>query len=168
MRTHVFFEAEPGVMIVDGDITIESVLLDDLVERAVDAARSADRIELCGGMDVTDVDRVFRAVGAEADVRSNRYGFESLEQVAAYKRAFADGDAADAAFFYRGTASAPLAQHPGVLVAAAADDDALAELAREAHQRGAGIIELYGGLGAHGAAIVRAAVAHAVPVGYVD
>lgn len=168
MNVHVLYEGEPGVLAADHGVTIEGVRLQHLLDAAIRAAPAADRIELCGGIDVADVARVVATVGDVVQVRANRYGFESLEQVAAYKRAFGEDTAGDAAFFYGAAVSTPLAAHPGVLVAAAADDAALADLAREAQARGAGIVELYAGLGAHGAAVVRSATGDAVPVGYID
>lgn len=168
MATHVVFEGVRGVIVRSEDVVIEGVDLDEVVQAARRAARSADRIELCGGMPVEIAAAVREAVGPDVDVRLNRYGFESLEQIAAYKAAFEDGESGDAAFFYAAAESTPLAQHDGVLVAGIADDDALAERVREARARGAGIVELYAGLGIAAAAIAREAADHELPVGFID
>jgi len=168
MTTHVLFDGVPGVIVRSRDVVIEGVGLDEVVRAAVRAAESADRIELCGGMPVEVAARVREAISSDVDVRVNRYGFESLEQVAAYKAAFATGEAGDAAFFYSAAESTPLERHDGVLVAGIADENDLAARVREAHARGAGIVELYGGLGISAAAVARAACAHELPVGFID
>lgn len=175
MTTHVLFEGVPGVIVRDDAVVIEGVDLDDVVDATVRAAETADRIELCGGMPVDIAAMVHEiaamvheVVGADVEVRVNRYGFESLEQVAAYKTAFATGEPGDAAFFYSAAESTPLAQHDGVLVAGVANDDDLASLIREARSRGAGIVELYGGLGISAAAVAREASEHELPVGFID
>lgn len=168
MTTHVLYEGPAGVIAKSEELVIEGSSLDALASAAARAAERADRIELCGGVGVEDAATVIAAVGDAADVRVNRYGFESLEQVAAYKAAFATGGAGGAAFLYAAPSSTSLATHEGVLAAGVADDAALVERAREAQARGVGIIELYGGLGAQGAAAVRAATDHAIAVGFVD
>ncbi|MGD7706386.1 hypothetical protein [Microlunatus sp. Y2014] len=156
-------------MLVRSDhVVIEGVGIDDVVRAAVGAAESADRVELCGGLPVDVAAEVRAAVPAHVQVRLNRYGFESLEQVAAYKDAFATGDPGGAAFFYPAAESTPLAHHEGVLVAGVADGDALAERVREAHGHGVGIVELYAGLGIAAAAVAREAGDHRLPVGFID
>ncbi|MEU2947072.1 DUF6506 family protein [Nocardiopsis alba] len=168
MTTHVLFEGEPGVIVDDGDVIIEGVELADLVKRAANAARDADRVELCGGVGVDDAARVIEVIGGGVEVRVNRYGFESLEQVTAYKASFETGEAGGALFLYGATVSTPLARHEGVVVAGVADREALIERVREARGHGVGIVELYGGLGASAAADVRDAVDGALPVGFID
>ncbi|WP_114906692.1 DUF6506 family protein [Ornithinimicrobium murale] len=152
----------------DGEVAIEGVGLDEVVRAAVQAAESADRVELCGGMPTDVAARVREAVSDTVEVRVNRYGFESLEQVAAYKAAFESGEPGDAAFFYSAAEATPLSQHDGVLLAGVADDDDLVQRVREAQSRGAGIVELYAGLGISAAAIAREASAHQLPVGFID
>lgn len=168
MITHVLFEGPTGVLVRTETLVIEGSSLERVAAAAVRAAEHADRIELCGGIGVEDAAAVIESVDGAADVRVNRYGFESLEQVAAYKAAFASGEAGDAAFLHGAATSTPLVAHEGVLVAGVADHDALAARAREAQDRGVGIIELYGGLGARAAARVRAATGRAIPVGFID
>lgn len=168
MRTHVLFEGPSGVIARSDAVVIEGVELPELVSAALGAAQDAERIELCGGIDVADAARVFEAVADLAEVRVNRYGFESLEQVADYKREFASGTAADAAFFYSAPQSSALQAYPGILVAGVATSSYLAEMAHEAQRRGVGIIELYGGLGVTGAATVRRATGDRIPVGFID
>ncbi|WP_419998899.1 hypothetical protein [Streptomyces boninensis] len=168
MAIHVLFEGTPGVIVRSDDLVIEGAALDDVVSAAVRAAKSADRIELCGGMPVDVAARVRAAVSADVDVRVNRYGFESLEQVAAYKTAFANGEPGNAAFFLPAAESTPLTQHDGVLVAGVADENDLRAQVREAHARGAGIVELYAGLGISAAAVAREASGHQIPVGFID
>lgn len=171
MRTHVLFEGAPGVLVTTEDVVIKGVGLDEVVRAALAAAGWAQRIELCGGMPVEVAAKVHQAVGATAEVRVNRYGFESLEQVAAYKAAFAadvPGSPGDAAFFYPAAESTPLAHHDGVLVAGVADEDDLAARVREAQSLGAGIVELYAGLGIASAAVARKASDGRLPVGFID
>lgn len=168
MTTYVLFEGAPTVLVHKDELVMEGVGLATLVDAARRAALVADRIELCGGMSVANAAKVIAAIGDDAGVHLNRYGFESLEQVAAYKAAFGTGDVGDAAFLYGSAQSTPLVQHEGVMVAGVADDHALIERAREARAHGAGIIELYGGLGARAAATVRQATDGALPVGFVD
>ncbi|MFV0432928.1 MAG: DUF6506 family protein [Leucobacter sp.] len=158
----------PGVIVRSEGMVIEGVDLDEVVCVATRAAESADRIELCGGMPVEIAARVLETIGGEVDVRLNRYGFESLEQVAAYKTAFMTGEPGDAAFFYSAAESTPLVQHEGVLVAGIADENDLRARVQEAHSRGAGIIELYAGLGITATAVAREASAHQLPVGFID
>ncbi|UYM05879.1 DUF6506 family protein [Solicola gregarius] len=168
MTTHVLFEGAPGVLVRTDELVVEGVGRAELIDAARRAAPAADRIELCGGIGVDDAASVIAVVGDSADVRLNRYGFESLEQVAAYKVAFGTGEVGDAAFFYATAQSTPLVQHEGVMVAGVADERVLIERTREAQARGAGIIELYGGLGARAAATVRQVTDDALPVGFID
>jgi hypothetical protein len=168
LRTHVLIEGPPGTVVREAALVIEFVELEHLIAAAVEASAVSDRIELCGGTGATDAARVIAAVGAAADVRVNRYGFESVEQAAAYKHAFTTGQGADAAFFYSTEVAVPRVEHPGAVIVGVADDKSLAIAARSALQRGVGIIELHGGLGASGAAVVRIALDGAVPVGFVD
>lgn len=165
----MLFESEPRV-VVRGDVTIEAVTADELVDAAIVAAASADRVELCGGIAAPDVAAVVGAVGDAAEVRANRYAFESLAAIAEYARRFGGGEPTVELFAYR-SAESSLVDDGGLLVAAVADDDALAEAARVAVAHAAGrpvLVELYGGLGARGAAVVLSATDGAVPVGWVD
>ena len=168
MTTYVLFEGKPGVVVDTDDVIIEGVELADLVDAAERAARTADRVELCGGVGVDDAARVVAAIGDGTEVRVNRYGFESLEQVAAYKTAFGSGETGGALFLYAAPQSTPLTEHDDVLAAGVADEATLVERTREAQSRGVGIVELYGGLGATAAAAVRRAAGDALPVGFID
>lgn len=171
IRTHVLFEGSPGVLVDDG-IVIEGVDLDGVlaaVGRAVDATTPARRIELCGGMPVQVAAQVQASLPDDVELGVNRYGFESLDQAAAYKAAFDDpaGDApGDLTILYAAATSTPLAQHDGVLVAGVGTRADLADRAVEALHRGAGLVELYGGLGVVAADVVREATRDAIPVGY--
>ncbi|KAB1646702.1 DUF6506 family protein [Pseudoclavibacter endophyticus] len=164
----MLFEGVPGVIVRSDGVVIEGADLDNVVHAAVRAAASADRIELCGAMPVDVAAKVREAIRADVEVRVNRYGFESLEQVAAYKAAYATGGAGDAAFFYSAAQSTPLTKHDDVLVAGVANENDLRERVREAHSRGAGIVELYAGLGVSAAAVAREASAHELPIGFID
>lgn len=168
MATHVLFEGDTGVIVREDGLTVEGVSLTGLIDAAKRAALLADRIELCGGLGVEDAARVIVAVGANANVHLNRYGYESLEQVAAYKVAFEDGKVGDGAFLYGSAQSTPLKYHDGIMTAGVADESSLIERAREAQATCAGIIELYGGLGAQAAATVRRVTGEALPVGFID
>lgn len=162
------FEGEPGVIAHTDAVIIEGVSLDRAVDAAVRASDGADRIELCGGMPVDVAAEVREAVSDAIEVRLNRYGFESLEQVTAYKVAFLTGEPGDAAFFYAASETTPLTRHSGVLVAGVASLSDLAVRVREALARGAGIVELYAGLGMTAAATAREASARQLPVGFID
>lgn len=168
MVIHVLFDGVPGPIGGDDRVIVEGAGLDDVVRAATRAAASADRIELCGGLPVDVAAAIREAVPAEVEVRVNRYGFESLEQAAAYKEAFRSGDPGDAAFFYSAAVTTPLVQHDGVLLAGVSGEADLATRVREALSRGAGIVELYAGLGVAAAAIAREASAHRLPVGFID
>lgn len=168
MTTHVLFEGVPNVLVRGADLVMEGVHLEHVVPAAIRAADTANRIELCGGLPVDVAAQVRGALTADIDVRVNRYGFESLEQVAAYKTAFATGDPGDAAFLYAASESTSMEQYPGVLVAGVASEEDLIARVQEARARGAGIIELYGGLGISAAALARSAAGHKLPVGFID
>src|SRR5699024_4780711 len=72
----------------------------------------AKRIELCGGMGIAELVRARDLVAGRVPVRLLRYGFESLELIADYKRAFAAGDQRPAVFLYPATAGTPPVEHP--------------------------------------------------------
>lgn len=130
---------------------------------------SAARIELCGAVAVTTAAAAIREVGDSAVVRVNRYGFESLEQAASYKTAFATDDyPGDAAFFFLSEEPTALVHRDGVFVAGVVSVDELRVLAMEVQTQGAGLIELYGGFGAVAAAAVREATGERLPVGWID
>lgn len=169
MSTHVIFEGTPGVYAETGSVIVEGAHLADVVDAARRAAVDAETIELCGAVPVEVAAEVIRSVGDAAEVRVNRYGFESLEAAAAYKAAFSTGgDPGDAAFFFLAEAPTEITQRDGVIVAGVADMSDLRDRAAQALKLGAGIVELYGGLGVVAAAEVRAATKSRLPVGYID
>lgn len=169
MSTHVIFEGTPGIYAATGSVTVEGAHLADVVDTARRAAADAETIELCGAVPVDVAAEVVRTVGDAAVVRVNRYGFESLEAATAYKAAFSTGgDPGDAAFFFLAEAPTKITRRDGVIVAGVADMSDLRDRATQALKLGAGIVELYGGLGIVAAAEVRAATESRLPVGYID
>jgi hypothetical protein len=136
------------------------------------AALGAETIELCGGLGPVPQAAAQAAVGDRARVGAVAFGFESLDGAAAYKAGFADG-----AFL----PGALLVLHPGADPAvdvvthddpvapstfvAVPDVAAAAEVARRFADDGTRLFELYGGLGAPGAAAVLDATGGKVPVG---
>lgn len=169
MSTHVIFEGTPGIYAATGSVTVEGAHLADVVDTARRAAADAETIELCGAVPVDVAAEVVRTVGDAAVVRVNRYGFESLEAATAYKAAFSTGgDPGDAAFFFLAEAPTKITRRDGVIVAGVADMSDLRDRAAQALKLGAGIVELYGGLGIVAAAEVRAATESRLPVGYID
>lgn len=136
------------------------------------AALGAETIELCGGLGPLPQAAAQAAVGDRARVGAVAFGFESLDGAAAYKAGVTDGAYLPGAF---------LVLHPGTdpAVDVVAHDDPVApstfvavpdvataaEVARQVADDGIRLLELYGGLGAQGAAAVLEATNGKVPVG---
>ena len=170
MSTHVLFESDAHLVLTGDEITFEAVNAQNVAATAIAAAENSDRIELCGAIAVQDILAVQEAVGQAAEVRANRYAFESLAQIADYARRYGEGEQTHDLFAYPAPESS-ITEHGRLIVAAVADDDSLASAARLVLDRAQGraaLVELYGGLGARDAALVRAATQDAVPVGFID
>src|SRR5699024_643126 len=126
------------------------------------------RIELCGGMGISDLVRPRDLVAGRVPVGLLRYGFESLVLIADYKRAFAAGDHRPAVCLYPGTAGTQPVEHPDVTSLPVHDDAAAERTGAHLTAEGIGLVELYGRLGPTTAAAVFRGAKGAVPVGFVD
>src|SRR5690625_3158053 len=172
MSIAVIYEGARGIRVDHPSITIHGAPHEELIETArerVDAG--ASRIELCGGLGAEDAAAVAAAVGDRAEVRLNRYGFESLELVTQYKQAFVTGDAGPAAFMYFAPDSDPQAdriEHPDGSFIPVPDDAAVEGVARALAYDGVAILELYGGLGVPAAAAAFRGSRGTIAVGFVD
>lgn len=140
-----------------------------LAAALVDAG--ADAVELCGGFGVVPQAAVEDAVDGRARVGAILYGFESLEQIAAYKAGFAAGEDLPGGFLVLHPGADPAVDrtvHDGEVkatIVAVPNNEAAGPVARELAGQGARLFELYGGLGAQGARAVLDATDGAIPVG---
>lgn len=167
-RTAVIYDGTAGERLRTGSLTVVGSDTDALIS---EARRLADagwpRIELCGGVDAVTAARVRSTLGGAVRVGLNRYGFESLELIADYKRAFAHGEQRPVAFLIPAEAGAERVEHADVSIRPVTSADHVESVATELAQTGVGLIELYGGLGtAHAAAAIQGSGGR-VPVGFV-
>ena len=167
-RTAVIYEGTAGSKLETASLAVVGSDHSGLVDEAVRLAEAGwERIELCGAVDVETTAEVRGALPDHVRVGLNRYGFESLELVADYKRAFDEGDERPAAFLVPADAGVDRVEHPGASIIGVASPEHTAEVAAELAEGGIGLIELYAGLGTeHAAAAVRGAGGR-VPVGFV-
>ena len=172
MSTAVIYEGTRGVRVDHPNVTILGAEREDLVEVARERVDlGASRVELCGGIGADDAALVADAIGDRAEVKLNRYGFESLERVTEYKLAFAAGDARPAAFMYLVPGADPRTdrtEHPDATFIPIPDDAAAESVARELAGDGVAILELYGGLGVRAAAAALRGSDGDIAVGFVD
>lgn len=172
--TVALYEGTPGPRYERPGIRLLGTSAATLVSTAVAAVDGgATRVELCGGIGVDEAAQVSAALPAHADVRLVRYGFESLELIAAYKEAYGRGDdTGRAAFLVLDPGADPAGdrlEHADAVVVAVPDEDAVAVAVRELHERHPlGLVELYGGLGVGAAAAARDATGGEVPIGFAD
>ncbi|TDC46547.1 hypothetical protein E1281_27785 [Actinomadura sp. KC345] len=167
-KTAVIYEGTVGSKLETTSLTVVGVDHSGLVGEALRLAEAGwERIELCGGVGVETSAEVRDALPGHVRIGLNRYGFESLELVADYKRAFAEGDERPAAFLVPADAGVDRAEHPGVSIIGVTSPEHTAEVAAGLAEAGIGLIELYAGLGTeHAAAAVRGSGGR-VPVGFV-
>lgn len=172
MSIAVIYEGTRGLRVDHPSITIHGASREDLIDVARERVDSgASRIELCGGLGVDDAALVAEAIGDRAEVKLNRYGFESLERVTGYKQAFASGDVGPAAFMYLAPGSDPQAdrtEHTDATFIPVPDDTAVEGVAKGLAGDGVAILELYGGLGVQAAAAALRGSEGKVAVGFVD
>lgn len=172
MSTAVIYEGSRGMRVERPGITIHGAPQQELVEVARERVDSgASRIELCGGIGADDAAAVIDAVGDRAEVKINRYAFDSLEQAAQYKQAFATGDPGPAAFVYLAPGADPHAdriEHPDGIFIPVSDEATVERVAKALADDGVAILELYGGLGVRAAAAALRGSGAAIAVGFVD
>ncbi|GAB3302782.1 hypothetical protein EK0264_02255 [Epidermidibacterium keratini] len=157
MRTVVIYEG-PEIDPVDtGEVRIIASPHDLLVQRAIEEyAGGADRIELCGAVGPLPQAAILDAIPTAA-VGAVLYGFESLDNIAAYKTAYAAGEKLQDAFLYldRDAPATGRRQARGDTTFVAVPDSAAAgQVAEELAAGGVTLFELYAGLGPHDAAAV--------------
>lgn len=107
-------------------------------------------------------------MAGRTQLRLLRYGFESLETIADYKRAFAAGDVRPAIFLYPDADDAETIGHPDVTIMPVRDITHAEQLGARFAAEDIGLVELYGGLGADAASAVLRGADGRVPVGFVD
>lgn len=132
----------------------------------------AELIELCGAISPTWRAKVSEAIGNRAKVSSVTFGFESLALAAAFSSSFHEGNPPREAFIILENGSDPTrdrfekAFHPQQTTFVPVPDEVTgAKVAAELVESGFGLIELYGGFTAAGAAKVIEAVNGRAPVG---
>ncbi|MDL2144399.1 DUF6506 family protein [Flavobacterium tructae] len=132
----------------------------------------AELIELCGAISPVWRAKVSEAIGSRAKVSSVTFGFESLALAAAFSLSFHDGHPPREAFIILESGSDPIrdrfeqAFHPQHTTFIPVPDEGMgAKIAAELVESGFGLIELYGGFTASGAAKVIEAVNGRAPVG---
>lgn len=156
MRTTIIYEGPEIDPVEAGEVRVVASTADRLVERAVAEAAGADRIELCGAVGALPQAEILNAI-PDANVGAVLYGFESLQNVAAYKAAYADGTALRDAFLYRDP-DAPATGHRHTRGATSfvgvPDSQSAERIAEELAAAGITLFELYAGLGPHDAAAV--------------
>lgn len=132
----------------------------------------AEIIELCGAISPTWRTKVSEAIGSRAKVSSVTFGFESLVLAAYFSTSFHEGNPPREAFIILESGSDPDRDrfekefHPQHTTFIPVPDEATgAKVAAELAESGFGLIELYGGFTAAGAAQVIEAVNGLAPVG---
>lgn len=132
----------------------------------------AELIELCGAISPTWRAKVSEAIGNRAKVSSVTFGFESLALAAAFSNSFHEGNPPREAFIILESGSDPdrdrfeKAFDPQHTTFIPVPDEATGtKVAAELAESGFGLIELYGGFTAAGAAKVIEAVNGRTPVG---
>lgn len=145
-------------------------IADDGLEHAVEQALQdgAGRIELCGGMGAAHLARARELAAGRVPVGLLRYGSESLELIADYKRSFAAGNPRPAAFLVPAVDATEPVHHPDVMILPVHDRDHAERVGARFADDGVGMVELYGGLGPAAATAVLRGANGAVPVGFVD
>lgn len=167
-KVAVIYEGTPGIRISTPELTIVGALGEELVDTARQLVESgATRIELCGGVGTAESAAVRAAVPAGIRVGLNRYGFESLERITDYKRAFAAGDIRPAVFLFPASDAPDAVEHADGVFQPVRDLAHAESLGAEYARRGVGLVELYAGLGTDYAAAVLRGAGGSVPVGFV-
>jgi len=142
----------------------------DVARQLVD--EGAELIELCGAMSPVWRPKVSEAIGHRARVSSITYGIESLVLGAAFTTSFSEGKPPREAYLILESGSDPVRdrfekafdpQHTTFIPVP--DEATAAQIAAELAASGIGLIELYGGFSAVGAAAVIEAVDGHAPVG---
>lgn len=168
-HTTVIYEGTPGRRLRTDQIDIVGTTsegLDQALQQAVDG--DSNRIELCGGIGTPEAARAQAVVAGRVQLRLLRYGFESLERITDYMRAFAAGDVRPAVFLYPGIDGGEPVEHPDVTILPVRDLAHAENLGARFAAEGIGLVELYGGLGADTASAVLRGADGTVPVGFVD
>lgn len=168
-HTTVIYEGTPGRRLHTERIDIVGATSSG-IERALQQAvdEGSHRIELCGGISAPRAARAQDVVPERVQLRLLRYGFESLERIADYKRAFAAGDVRPAVFLYPEAGGAEPVEHPDVTILPVRDLAHAERLGARFAAEGIGLVELYGGLGVDAASAVLRGADSGVPVGFVD
>lgn len=168
-HTTALYEGTPGHRLRTAQLEVVGIAEDQLDHALQDAlAQGAGRIELCGGMGAQQAARAHELVAGRAQLSLVRYGFESLEQIAAYKLAFAAGDVRPSVFLYSGGDGAETIEHPDVRIVPVRDLSQAQEVGAQLARDGVGLVELYGGLGVDVAAAVLRGAGNELPVGFAD
>ncbi|WP_232668249.1 DUF6506 family protein [Pseudonocardia sp. TRM90224] len=169
--TAVIYEGTPGVRVDRDHLRIIGTGRDELVDVALaQVEQGAGRVELCGGLGSEDAARVREAVGDRTRVGLNRYAFESLEQIAEYKRNALAGNLTPGAFLYLAPGLDPDRDrdtHPDAVFVPVPDAAAVETVVASLTGLEPGLIELYGGLGVDAAAAAVRGSGGKVPVGFV-
>lgn len=167
--TTVIYEGTPGVRLHTPGLEVVGLVGEEL-EHSVRQAlgRGASRIELCGGMGAAQAVRAQEVVAGRVPLGLLRYGFESLELIADYKRAFAAGEVRPSVFLYSGAEGFETVEHQDVTILPVRDLAHAEQLGARFAREGTGLVELYGGLGVDVAGAVLRGADAAVPVGFVD
>lgn len=168
-HTTVIYEGTPGRRLHTERIDIVGTAADG-IEQALQQAiyGGSTRIELCGGIGTPEAAEAQEVVAGRVQLRLLRYGFESVERIADYKRAFAAGDVRPAVFLYPADDDAEPVGHPDVMLLSVRDLTHAEQLGARFAAEGVGLVELYGGLGADAASAVLRGAGGGVPVGFVD
>ncbi|RJL19971.1 hypothetical protein D5H75_39985 [Bailinhaonella thermotolerans] len=169
--TAVIYEGTPGVRVHRDHLRIVGTGRAELIDVVLaEVERGAGRIELCGGIGAEDAAAVRAAVGPGVRIGLTRYGFESLERIADYKRAAMAGELRPGAFLYLAPGLDPDRDrdtHTDAVFVPVPDPGAIAGVVASLSGLGLGLIELYGGLGVDAAAAAVRASGGQIPVGFV-
>ncbi|MGC5628853.1 DUF6506 family protein [Georgenia sp. Z1344] len=171
--TAVLYEGTPGARLSTPSLTVVGAEASDVVTEALRLAGEGwTRLELCGGLPVDVASEVLDALATEereepVRVGLNRYGFESLELVADFKRAFDRGEAAPQVFLVPARREVARVEHADVTIIPVGSLRETEGLAGDLAATGVGMIELYGGLGTDHAAAVWRGSGGRIPVGFV-
>lgn len=167
-HTTVIYEGTPGHRLRTSQLEVVGTAEDQLEQALHDAiGEGSKRIELCGGMGVAELVRARDLVAGRVPVGLLRYGFESLELIADYKRAFAAGVQCPAVFLYPAAAGTETVKHQDVTILPVHDCDHAERIGERLAAEGIGMVELYGGLGPATATALLWGAKGAVPVGFV-
>lgn len=168
-NTAVIYEGTPGVRLQAPGITIVGSTGESLGSTAAELVdQGFERIELCGGVGASEANAVRVAVGARARLGLVRYGFESLERIAEFTRAFAAGEVlGPQAFLYPAGEGTEEVEHPDVVMIPIDGIEHAESVGRRLAEAHAGLVELHRGLDLEYAAAVLRGGGGMVPVGFV-